>query len=108
MSVDTVRNLVDEYDGTLILRSGDDSQIITKPQRDAIDQDLESSVTNGIFSRSEFASKHDMSQSSLDKLINLSKTRIAQVDGYLYGTLYGKTVTSAIATLLRGCLEELK
>ena len=108
VSVDTVRNLVDKYDGTLILRNGNDSQVITKPQRDAIDQDLESSVTNGIISRSEFARKHDLSQSSLGKLINLSKTRIAEVDGYLYSILYDTTVASAIATSLRDCLEELK
>lgn len=108
VGVDTVRNLVDKYDGTLVLQSGNDRQVITKPQRDAIEQDLESSVTNGIISRSEFARKHDVSQSSLEKLINLSETRITEVDGYLYSVLYDTAVTSAIATSLRDSLGEQK
>lgn len=108
VSEETVRNLAEESDGTLLLRSGDGRQIITKSQRDAIDQELEAGVVYGLVSKEEFAREHGLSYSSLDLLIDMSEIHIVEVEGYLYSTSYDMTASGAIANLLREHLQNLQ
>lgn len=108
VSEETVRHLAEECDGTLLLRSGDGRQIITKSQRDAIDQELEAGVIYGLVSKDEFARKHQLSYSSLDLLIDMSEIQILEVEGYLYSTSYDMTASGAIADLLRDHIQDLE
>lgn len=108
VSEEIVRNLAEESDGTLLLRSGDGRQIITKSQRDAIDQELEAGVVYGLVSKEEFAREHGLSYSSLDLLIDMSEIHIVEVEGYLYSTSYDMTASGAIANLLREHLQNLQ
>ncbi|KAF3040366.1 hypothetical protein E8E12_009517 [Didymella heteroderae] len=108
VSEETVRHLAEECDGTLLLRSGDGRQIITKSQRDAIDQELEAGVIYGLVSKDEFARKHQLSYSSLDLLIDMSEIQILEVEGYLYSTSYDMTATGTIADLLRDHIQDLE
>ena len=106
--METVRILAEECDGTLLLHSGNGREIISKTQRDAIDQDLESGVMYGVISKDAFARKHDLSYSSLDLLIDMSETHIVEVNGYLYSTSYDMTASDAIADLLKEHLRKLQ
>lgn len=108
VSMETVRILAEECDGTLLLHSGNGREIISKTQRDAIDQDLESGVMYGVISKDAFARKHDLSYSSLDLLIDMSETHIVEVNGYLYSTSYDMTASDAIADLLKEHLRKLQ
>ncbi|KZM20508.1 uncharacterized protein EKO05_0004535 [Ascochyta rabiei] len=108
VDVDTVRTLVDGYDGTLVLRSGKGLEIITKAQRDAINQELQHGIATSVVSKTEFASKHDLSHKSLENLINLSEMRTVEVDGYLFSTSYYTTALDAVAELLRDHLQSLQ
>ncbi|XPS71085.1 hypothetical protein M3J09_003270 [Ascochyta lentis] len=106
--VDTVRTLVDGYEGTLVLRSGKGLEVITKAQRDAINQELQLGAAAGVVSKTEFARIHDLSQSSLENLINLSEMSLVEVDGYLFSTSYETTASGAVAEMLRDHLEKLQ
>lgn len=108
VSEETVRHLAEENDGTLLLRSGDGRQIITKSERDAIDQELEAGVVYGLVSKEAFASKHNLSYSSLDLLIDMSEIQIIEIEGYLYSTSYDMTASGAIADLLRDYIQDLE
>jgi hypothetical protein len=108
VSEETVRHLAEENDGTLLLRSGDGRQIITKSERDAIDQELEAGVVYGLVSKEAFASKHNLSYSSLDLLIDMSELQIIEVEGYLYSTSYEMTASGTITDLLREYIHDLE
>ena len=108
VSADTVSTLAEECEGTLLLRSGNGREIITKSQRDAIKKELETGVEHGVISKDAFARKHDLSQSSLDLLINMPEIHIVEMDGHLYSTSYDMTASNAIVTLLREHLQKLQ
>lgn len=108
VNADTVRTLAEEFEGTILLRSSNGREIITKLQRDAIKQELETSVTHGVISKDAFARKHDLLQSSLDLLISMSDERIEDVDGHLYSTSYSMAASSAIASSLRHHVQLLQ
>lgn len=108
VNVETVRTLAEEHEGTLLLRSVNGREIIAKSQRDAIRADLEYSVTHGVLSKEIVTRKYDLSQGSLDLLINTSELQVVEVDGYLYGISYGKAASDAIAALLMSHLENLQ
>ena len=82
--------------------------IITKAQRDEIDQEFEYAIKDSVVSKTEFARKHDLLQRSLEDLINLSKTQIVEVEGHLYSTSYDEAVSSAVASSLRDHLDKVQ
>lgn len=108
VSAETVRTLAEECEGTVLLRSGNGREIISKTQRDAIDQELESGVVYGLVSKEAFTNKHDLSPKSVDLLVEMSKIDIIEVNGYLFSTSYDMTASGAIANLLREHLEKLQ
>lgn len=108
VSLETVRNLAEEREGTVLLRSGNGREIISKSQRDAIIQELEAGVACGLISKDAFARKHHLSQNSLALLIETSKIDIVEVNGYLYSTSYGMIASDAVANLLKEHLQKLQ
>lgn len=108
VSPDTLLSLADEFDGSVILRSSNGREIITEPERDEVDQDLQEEITFGLISKDEFARKHHLSHSSLDLLVHMSEIDLVEVNGYLCSTSYEMTVSSAIANYLRKHLQELQ
>jgi hypothetical protein len=108
VSSETVRILAEECEGTVLLRSNDNREIISKSQRDAIEKELEAGVVSGLTSKDAFARKHYISQKSLSHLVEMSKIDIVEVNGYLYSTSYGMTASAAIANLLREHLQKLQ
>lgn len=106
--METVYSLVDECEGTLLLRSSNGRDIFAKTQRDAINQDLEAGVVHGLVSKDAFARKNDLSHGSLDLLIEASGTQIVEASGHLYSTSYSTAATSAVASLLRDHLQQLQ
>jgi hypothetical protein len=108
VDVDTTRALAEEYDPSLILLSENNRDIITKSERDVVEEEFEAGVLSGIISKMTFAHEHNLSQSSLEKLVNLSETQVVEVDGYLYSTTYNTNASSTIAAVLRDHLEKLQ
>lgn len=105
VDVDVLRILVEEYDPSLVLRSANNRDIITKALRDAIQKELEADVLHGVISKTAFLSKHDVSQSSLENLLTLSEKHILEVNGCLYSTDYDTETSTTIAAFLRDHLE---
>ncbi|KAJ8109210.1 hypothetical protein OPT61_g7629 [Boeremia exigua] len=108
VSAETVLILAQECEGTILLRSSSGREIISKWQRDAIDHDLETRVLHGLVWKDQFASRYDLSHSSLDRLIEMSKTPINEANGYLYSTSYDLSVSTAIEQILREYLQSLR
>jgi hypothetical protein len=106
VDAETIRTLVEDHDSSLVLWSGNERDIITKVQRDAIEQKLEADVLHGVVSKNDFLREHDLSQNSLHKLLGTLKTNVLEVDGYLYSKAYSTNMSAAIETILRDHLKK--
>lgn len=107
MSEDIVRSIVEESEGMMVVRGNNLLEIITKAQRDFINQDLEAGFANGLISKDAFARKHGLKPSSVDLLIEASELQFLEVNGYLYSKSYDLIVSSAISDLLRDHIQQL-
>jgi hypothetical protein len=100
--------MAEELEGVMLVRGNNGLEIMTKTQRDVIDQDLKVGVTNGLISKDEFAREHGLKHSGLDMLLEAFELEILEVNGYLYSKSYDTMVSEFIADLLKDRIHQLQ
>jgi len=86
----------------LALLSSNTGQVIPKSERDTILENLASSLSNGLLSKKDFASKNDLHPDSLEALLRVHNEELVELDDHVCNTIYDGRLSKATEALMLG------